>query len=220
MFALAAAFAAGVGLKWWVNYAAKQFDVRTDTRLHLFNLFDALPIFMFTLLGGLIVRELLHLLRLGGVIDPTWLRRIVGITMEFVIVSALASMRLSSLVAYGLPSIILMSIGAVWCVVTLIWLSRRLLPREYWFELGVINYGMATAATPQGMMLLRMIDKDLESGAAEDYALAAPLSAPFIGGGIITMALPIVLQHAHVLWVIGCGCAVLAALYVIGRKML
>ena len=36
-------------------------------------------------------------------------------------------------------------------------------------------------------MLLRTIDKDFSSGAAEDYALAAPLSAPFVGGGILTI---------------------------------
>ena len=44
-----------------------------------------------------------------------------------------------------------------------------------------------------GLMLLRIIDRDLDSGAAEDYALAAPLSAPFIGGGIITFSLPVLL---------------------------
>ena len=42
-----------------------------------------------------------------------------------------------------------------------------------------------------GFVLLRLVDPELESGAAEDYALAAPLSSPFIGGGMITVAMPL-----------------------------
>ena len=43
---------------------------------------------------------------------------------------------------------------------------------------------------------VQVIDPELESGAAEDYALAAPLSSPFIGGGILTVAVPLlVLQR-------------------------
>ena len=44
-----------------------------------------------------------------------------------------------------------------------------------------------------GFVLLRLVDPELESGAAEDYALAAPLSAPFVGGGMLTIGLPLLL---------------------------
>jgi ESS family glutamate:Na+ symporter len=71
----------------------------------------------------------------------------------------------------------------------LIYISRQLLPSGYWFELGIINYGMSTGTTASGLMLLRIIDKDFDSGAAEDYALAAPLSSPFVGGGVVTVVL-------------------------------
>ena len=76
-------------------------------------------------------------------------------------------------------------------------LARRMLPHEHWFELGLINYGMSTGTTATGFVLLRLVDPELESGAAEDYALAAPLSSPFIGGGMITVAMPLlVLERA------------------------
>jgi ESS family glutamate:Na+ symporter len=57
---------------------------------------------------------------------------------------------------------------------------------------------MSTGTTATGFMLLRIVDKDLDSGAAEDYALAAPLSAPFIGGGLLTLAMPLILEGAGV----------------------
>jgi ESS family glutamate:Na+ symporter len=94
------------------------------------------------------------------------------------------------------------------------------LPRAYWFELGLLNYGFSTANTPQGMMLLRIIDPDLESGAAQDYAVAAPLSAPFVGGGVITFAvLPALLQAVSAGWVMLVLIGVILGLYLAGRGL-
>ena len=62
----------------------------------------------------------------------------------------------------------------------------------YWFQLGLLNYGMSTGTTATGFVLLRVVDPQLRSGAAEVYALASPLSSPFVGGGMITLALPMI----------------------------
>jgi ESS family glutamate:Na+ symporter len=97
--------------------------------------------------------------------------------------------------ALFVPVALLLLAGFVWVGVCLLVIGRRLLPRRYWFELGILNYGMSTGTTATGLMLLRIIDRDLDSGAAEDYALAAPLSAPFVGGGMITFSLPVLLQQ-------------------------
>jgi ESS family glutamate:Na+ symporter len=85
------------------------------------------------------------------------------------------------------PLSVLLVVGFIWTAVCLVVLAPRLLPSAYWFELGLINYGMSTGVTASGLMLLRIIDKDFDSGAAEDYALAAPFSSPFVGGGLITI---------------------------------
>jgi ESS family glutamate:Na+ symporter len=98
-------------------------------------------------------------------------------------------------------------------------LARRMLPREHWFELGLINYGMSTGTTATGFVLLRLIDPELESGAAEDYALAAPLSSPFIGGGMITVALPLLVLERLPLAATALGlCLVVAVLIMIGQR--
>ena len=78
---------------------------------------------------------------------------------------------------------------------------------------------MSTGTTATGFVLLRVIDPELESGAAEDYALAAPLSAPFIGGGILTVALPlIVLQQVPIAASALTMIAVVALLIAIGVR--
>ena len=99
-------------------------------------------------------------------------------------------------------------------------ISRWVLPREHWFPLALINYGMSTGTTATGFVLLRVVDPELKTTAASDYALAAPLSAPFIGGGILTIALPLVLlERVSIVWpalVIG---AVVLVLVLVGRRM-
>jgi ESS family glutamate:Na+ symporter len=215
---LAGAFVMGWFLSFGVNRAAMGID-RILHRDLLLPFLGQLPLFLYTLLGGLIVREILYALRVGHLIDPLSIRRFVGAAMEFLIVAALASMNLARLRQYAIPAILLMLVGAIWCALTLIWLSRRLLPRDYWFELGIINYGMATATTAQGMMLLRMIDPDLKTRAAEDYALAAPLSAPFIGGGVVTMVLPGVMEHVSAGWVVVTSVALVVVLYLVGLQL-
>ena len=98
-------------------------------------------------------------------------------------------------------------------------LSRRILPHEHWFELGLINYGMSTGTTATGFVLLRLVDPELESGAAEDYALAAPLSSPFLGGGMITIALPLlVLERVPLFATALLTCFVVGILIMIGQR--
>jgi ESS family glutamate:Na+ symporter len=153
------------------------------------------PLFIFTLVGGLAVRLTMGALGVGDLIDAEGVRRICGVAMELLIVSAIVSLDLAAVFALFVPVALLLVAAFVWVGLCLLVIGRRLLPRAYWFELGILNYGMSTGTTATGLMLLRIIDRDLDSGAAEDYALAAPMSAPFIGGGMITFSLPLLLAQ-------------------------
>lgn len=180
-------------------------------------LYDGLPLFMFTLIGGWIVRDAMRWLGIADLIDPDSIRRLVAGAMEYLIVAAIASLNLALVVQSILPLSILLLAGFAWTAFCLLVIGRRLLPSAYWFELGIINYGMSTGVTASGLMLLRIIDKDLDSGAAEDYALAAPLSAPFVGGGVFTVVLfPYMLQHIGVGMTALIVTAVTAVLYGVG----
>ena len=224
---LAVAFAVGYGLQQLFEATADALlpvpgpdaDPNEDPRKYLGNV----PLFLFTLLGGWLTREGMHLLRLGDLIDPPSLNRITGLAMELLIVAALATLRIESAADYLWPIVVLLTVGFAWTAFCLLVLSRRILPGDYWFELGLMNYGMSTATTAQGILLLRIVDRDLDSGAAEDYAAAAPLSAPFIGGGVVTLlATPFALAaygYWPVLFVMGLGLAGLVALGLyLGRR--
>ena len=157
--------------------------------------YDGLPLFMFTLLGGWVIRDVFRLLGIADLIDPDTIRRLVAAAMEFLIVAAIASLNLVLVAKAIVPLSVLLIVAFVWTAVCLVYVGRRLLPSEHWFELGIINYGMSTGVTATGLMLLRILDKDLDSGAAENYALGGALSFPFIGGGVITVAVfPFLIQ--------------------------
>ncbi len=169
-----------------------------EDQLRIARWFGNLPLFLFTLLGGWGVRAAVMTLGLGDLLDAGSIQRIVGVAMDFLIVAAIASLRIEVVGTYLWPILLLAGLGLAWSILCLLVVSRWTLPRGHWFELGIINFGMSTGTTAQGMMLLRIVDEDLESGAAEDYALGAPLSAPFIGGGFITVLLPLVLEQTGI----------------------
>ncbi len=149
------------------------------------------PLFIYTLFGGAIVRRGTRLCRCEHLIDGESIHRLTAAAMDVLVVAAIASLNLSTIITLAVPLAILILVGAIWTGVCLLVISRWLLPKDYWFELGLINYGMSTGVTATGFVLLRMVDPELESEAAEDYALAAPFSAPFVGGGMITIGLPL-----------------------------
>ena len=180
-------------------------------RVSVSNVLD-FPPFIYTLFGGLIVRKLLHAIGWADRIDGQSINRLTSTAMDILVVAAIATLNLQAVAALLVPFSILFVAGCIWTAICLLIISRALLPKDRWFQLGLINYGMSTGTTATGFVLLRMIDPDLKSGAAEDYALAAPLSAPFIGGGMLTIAMPLLFLErvpiaaaAIVLLTIVCG---------------
>lgn len=221
---LALAFGIGMALQTMVMGSAEWIDGKfastenldeatkeLSKRLSVSNVVD-FPIFIYTLFGGLIVRKLLQAFGWADRIDGLSINRLTSTAMDILVVAAIASLNLQAVAALVVPFSILFVTGCIWTGVCLLIISRMLLPKDRWFQLGLINYGMSTGTTATGFVLLRMVDPDLKSGAAEDYALAAPLSAPFIGGGMLTIALPLLVLEqvpiagaAVVLVTIVCG---------------
>ncbi|MEE2934913.1 MAG: sodium/glutamate symporter [Planctomycetota bacterium] len=160
-------------------------------RMTLQSVIDSFPLFIYTLFGGLIVRQVLRVLRQEDSIDRETINHLTATAMDVLVVAAIASLNVTAVATLLVPFSILFVVGVIWAGFCLLILARWLLPSKHWFQLGLINYGMSTGTTATGFVLLRLVDPELESGAAEDYALAAPLSSPFVGGGMITVGLPL-----------------------------
>ncbi|TWU05775.1 sodium/glutamate symporter [Stieleria varia] len=192
-------------------------DKQLNNRLtfsHVLNF----PLFIYTLFGGLAVRKLLTVTGHADKIDNATINRLTSTAMEILVVAAIASLNLELISTLLGPFMILFVTGAIWTAVCLLLISRWILPADCWFQLGLINYGMSTGTTATGFVLLRVVDPQLKTQAATDYALAAPLSAPFIGGGMITVALPLlVLERVPIAWPATIITGIVVALILTGR---
>lgn len=177
------------------------------------------PLFIYTLFGGLVVSKTLQAIGLERVINRETINRLTSSAMVILVVAAIATLNLQAVATLLVPFLTLLIVGAIWSGTCLLLFSRWILPREHWFELGLINYGMSTGTTATGFVLLKLVDPDLESGAAEDYAMAAPLSSPFVGGGIITVALPlVVLEQFSIGATTIVLCGAIALMLALGRR--
>lgn len=213
------AFATGWALQLaWTTLLAR-FDDPTNPQ-QLTDQLAGLPLFVFTTFGGLIVREILFALGLSRLLDAPTIARLTGVTLDVVIVTSITVIAPASIAAYFWPVAAMLVLGCAWCIFNLLWVSPRLLPKRHWFELGLMNYGFATATTPQSLLLLKLADRDLKSGAAETYAAAVPLSAPFVGGGLLTfVGFPLLIARFGEGWlVVVCAVAILI-LWLVGRRI-
>ncbi len=211
ILAIAAAFAIGFSAQRVVGMIAAELDqppvadisIPADEsldspiiqRLRWVNLVGSFPLFIYTLFGGWIVSRALKSIKQAHWLDGHAGATISGWAMDLLVVAALATLNLQAVAAYIFPMTVLFLGGAVWCAVCLLFLSPRILAKSHWFELGLINYGMSTGTTATGFVLLRLVDPQLKTDAAKQYALAAPLSAPMVGGGLITIGLPLLVLH-------------------------
>ncbi len=226
---LTLAMAIGWFLQWSVGSVAGMIEqlLRTDAsgtglidRTSASAIVGSFPLFIYTLFGGWAIRIGLTKIGFGNLIDSMTINRITSSAMDVLVVAAIASLNVTAVSGQVTGLMVLILAAAIWTAFCLVWLSPRILPAEHWFELGLINYGMSTGTTATGFVLVKLVDPELQSGAAEDYALAAPLSSPFIGGGMITIGLPIlVLPLVPLPAVLITLVAILIGLIVIGIKV-
>ena len=198
---------------------SEQAQRQLSKRLSVSNVVD-FPLFVYTLFGGLFIRRLVSAVGKAHWIDGRAIGRLTGAAMDILVVAAIATLNLGVVIAMAGPFFILFVAGSIWAAICLLLISRWLLPSEHWFQLALINYGMSTGTTATGFVLLKVVDPELKSDAAGDYALAAPLSAPFVGGGIITIGLPLlVLERISIAIPAIVISAIVIGLIFVGRRI-
>jgi len=148
------------------------------------------PLFPMAMIGGLIVSLILQRTKYYESVNIETFRRIQGFALDFLIVAAIATIKIPLVIAHFVPLLI----SSVVILGVMIWYFFYLGPRFFkkdWFEHSLIIFGAGTGVAAVGYMLLRMVDPKMESDAFIAYGLRAPLVSPFSGGGILTTLMPI-----------------------------
>ncbi len=155
------------------------------------GLFSAIPMFPLCMVGGLIVQIWEQKFDRHKLIDLGLIRRIQNSSLDFLVVAAIATINLAVIKEDMAPLLILIGAGIAWNVFCVLVLARRLLP-DAWFERSIAEMGQSMGVTATGLLLLRVVDPDYKTPAADAFATKQLMHEPIMGGGLWTsIAIPL-----------------------------
>jgi glutamate:Na+ symporter, ESS family len=159
-----------------------------------FLIFKYIPLFPVAMLGGVIVQSLLNRFDRYQLINRQMISRLQGLALDFLIVSAIASLSLAVIGENLAIFVILAFTGIFWNLFMFVFLARKMIPK-YWFERGIGDMGQSMGMTAIGLMLIRIVDSKNETGAMEAFGYKQLLFEPFVGGGVMTaISVPLIFQ--------------------------
>ena len=164
--------------------------------------------FVTAMFAGGLVQLVLNKTKWGDAVDAKVYSRIQGVSLEFLVAGAVASMNLKAVMANLLPIAITSVVLLAFMIAFSIVYARGIFGND-WFENAMVTYGMYTGVAATGMLLLKVCDPESKSDAMSLYAARAPFTSWAIGGGIITSIMPMWVSQFGV-WVVGIVLLVLA----------
>lgn len=176
-----------------------------------------IPLFPLAMIGGLLVNMVISRTKYIDMIDMETFKRIQGFALDFLIIGAVASIKIPIVIEYAMPLLILSVVTMAMMIWYFYYLGRRFFP-EQWFENAIVHYGSYTGVAAVGLLLLRTVDPEMKTDSGKAYALRAPLYSPFLGGGLITSIIPVLMLQSSSL-IVGLVCLGILALLLIVAKV-
>jgi len=165
--------------------------ITPDEQGNYHGLFNAIPMFPLCMVGGLVVQIWEQKFDRHKLIDLGLMRRIQNSSLDFLVVAAIATINLAVISKGMAPLLILIGAGIAWNVFCVLVLARRLLP-DAWFERSIAEMGQSMGVTATGLLLLRVVDPDYKTPAADAFATKQLMHEPIMGGGLWTsVAIPL-----------------------------
>ncbi|MCP4451175.1 MAG: sodium:glutamate symporter, partial [Planctomycetes bacterium] len=144
------------------------------------GLLRSFPLFPLCMLGGLCVQWIEMRFDRHRLIDLGLIRRIQNTALDFLVVAAIATIRIQVVAMALVPLLILVAAGILWNVFCVTVLAPRVF-KDAWFERAIAEMGQSMGVTATGLLLLRVVDPDYETPAAEAFACKQIMHEPFMG---------------------------------------
>ena len=106
------------------------------------------------------------------------LSRISGLAFDLMIVAGIASIRIEDLAGLWAPFVLMAVSGGVATLFYLQWLAKKIYP-DYYYEGLTSMYGMLTGTISSGVLLLREIDPEMKTPAANNLVLGSSFAIIF-----------------------------------------
>jgi glutamate:Na+ symporter, ESS family len=205
--------AIAIGLGWLAREALILMEEATWGGDEGTALLANIPLFPLAMLGGVAVQIMIDRSPRPDLVDRQIMNRISGVSLDLVIVTALATLSVSAIGGQLAPFLLLAAAGITWNVVALLVLAPRMIP-EHWVERGSGDFGQSMGMTVTGLLLMRIADPTNRSGALEAFGYKQLMFEPIVGGGLFTAAsLPLIARFGPG-WVLVL-CALLAATWAV-----
>ena len=186
-----------IGLAVFVGYGLKSLLVFAGGYLpdHVreLRIIESIPLFPLCMLGGLFIQMLLVATKLDSLVDRGQINRLGGASLDFLVVAAVATIRLDFIVRYWQPLVILVVAGVAWSLFGAYWLARRMFSED-WFERAIVEFGQYTGVTATGLLLLRTVDPDSKTSVSTVFGCKQLFHEPLIGGVWVAMSVPLVFK--------------------------
>ena len=149
------------------------------------RLFSGFPLFPFCMIGGLLLQKAAQTIKVNQMIDHGQMQRVSGAALDFLVVSAMATIKLSVVLANWQALLILMLLGALLSIFMVVVVAPKLF-RESWFECAIAEFGQSLGVTATGLLLLRAVDPESKTCATQAFGYKQLLHEPIMGGGLWT----------------------------------
>lgn len=172
-----------------------------------------MPLFPMAMIGGLVLQKIISKLELSHYVSRPLINRISGFCLDLLIISALATLSISSIRSNWQLFVVLATVGLGWTAFSFWVIAPRIFP-DHWFEKAIADFGQGTGMVASGLLLLRLADPQNRTGAVECFAQKQLLFEPLLGGGIITaIVMPLCMRIGATTLCILCCLITVACLY-------
>lgn len=151
-----------------------------------------LPVFSCAFVVGILINWGMKKTNVSRYVCPTNISHMSGAFTDFLVAFGIASIKISVVVEYAVPLIILLSSGLLVTFAYIFVMARKMMKR-HWFEKAMFTWGWYTGTMAMGIALLRVVDPGQKSRCLETYALAYLFIAP-VEIALVTFAPTMFLQ--------------------------
>ena len=182
--AILAGFGMLHGLQWLENALFPAAESR---------LLRGFPLFPFCMIGGLLLQKLAQRVKVHQLIDHGQMQRVSGAALDFLVVSAMATIKVQVVLDNWIGLLVLIVLGTLLSLFMVMVVARHLF-REAWFECAIAEFGQSLGVTATGLLLLRAadpesktcVDPESKTVAAASFGYKHLLHEPVMGGGLWT----------------------------------
>lgn len=174
------------------------------------------PLYGLALLCSVALQNVLKLIKMDSYVDRRIVTHIGSSATDYLIAFGIATTKVSVVIKYAKPILLLSALGFLFIVVWHFTVSRRFF-RNHWYERSLYIFGMSSGVMATGVILLRIVDPDFRTGVLEDFGVAW-IFMSIVDLLVVSLAPPLVMS-GYGLWFGLCLFVLAACCLLLCRKM-